>query len=214
MKQDYLWDKTGEDREIEKLENALRMFRYKENAPPELPAKIIPFETKAPRKFFRLSFAFAGFAAVVIVSLGVWFQLSSGTTEIADISTQTTVPQIVEAGANENQIVKRDDLGVKDNLIVENVGSSIGKNKVSKQSVERKFVKVKNAFPVTERPNKNVTNAQKTEVKNPAVKLTKDEKYAYDQLMLALSITSSKLKLVKDKVEGVEEQSASLGKGR
>ncbi len=36
MKEDYLWDKTGENHEIERLENALKMFRYKETAPPSL----------------------------------------------------------------------------------------------------------------------------------------------------------------------------------
>ena len=43
MNEDYLWDKTGEDPEIEKLENALQVFRYKETAPPALPAKALPF---------------------------------------------------------------------------------------------------------------------------------------------------------------------------
>ena len=35
--------------------------------------------------------------------------------------------------------------------------------------------------------------------------LTEEEKYAYGQLMLALSITGSKLKIVKDTINGVEE---------
>ena len=43
MKEDYLWDKTGSDPEIEKLENALKAFRYQETAPPELPAKNYSF---------------------------------------------------------------------------------------------------------------------------------------------------------------------------
>lgn len=34
--------------------------------------------------------------------------------------------------------------------------------------------------------------------------LTKEERYAYDQLMLALSITSSRLKMVQDKVNGFD----------
>jgi hypothetical protein len=38
--------------------------------------------------------------------------------------------------------------------------------------------------------------------------LTAEEKYAYDQLMLALSITGSKLKIVKDKIAGTEDQNA------
>jgi hypothetical protein len=53
----------------------------------------------------------------------------------------------------------------------------------------------------------NIQRAQNIETKKPEA-LTKEEKYAYDQLMLALSITSSKLKMVKDKVAGVEEKNA------
>lgn len=52
MKEDYLWDKTGvADPEIERLENALAVFRYQEAEPPALPAKIVPFERKTPRGF-------------------------------------------------------------------------------------------------------------------------------------------------------------------
>ena len=44
--------------------------------------------------------------------------------------------------------------------------------------------------------------------KNEIVKLTEEEKEAYEKLMLALSITSSKLKIVKDKVQNTDEQTA------
>ena len=39
MNEEYLWNKTGSDAEIEGLENALKAFSYKQTAPPELPAK-------------------------------------------------------------------------------------------------------------------------------------------------------------------------------
>ena len=45
-------------------------------------------------------------------------------------------------------------------------------------------------------------------------KLTKEEEYAYDQLKLALTITGSKLKLLKDKVESVEDESSIRESGR
>ena len=199
MKEDYLWDKTGEDPEIQRLENALQVFRYKETAPPTLPAKIIPFERKTPRKFFRLAFAFAACAAFVIVSLGVWLQISSEKIEIAKDSTETTAPQVSEKVSDEIPAKKPDD------LIVEKV-------EAPKQSVERNVMKVKKPVPAIARQNNLI--AQKVEVKKPTVKLTKEEKFAYSQLMLALSITSSKFKLVKDKVEGVEEQNAIRKNGR
>jgi hypothetical protein len=190
MKEDYLWDKTGEDPEIQKLENALQVFRYKEIAPPALPAKIIPFERKTPRKFFRLAFAFAGCAAFVVVSLGVWLQISSETNEVAKDSTETTAPLVSKKVSDEIADEKPDDLIVK-------------KVEVPKQFAEQKITKVRRLVPAIVRQNKTI--AQNVQVKKPTVKLTKDEKYAYDQLMLALSITSSKLKLVEEKIYGVED---------
>ena len=48
MKEDYLWDKTGSDAEIENLENVLKAFRQTDDAPPEIPAKIF-----TPDEIFR-----------------------------------------------------------------------------------------------------------------------------------------------------------------
>lgn len=194
MKEDYLWNKTGEDPEIQRLENALQVFRYRETAPPALPAKIIPFERKTPRKFFRLAFTFAACAAFAIVSLGVWLQISSEEIEVAKDSTETTVPQVGKKVSGETADEKPDDL--PDSLTVKKV-------EVPKQSTEQKVIKVRKLVPAIVRQNKTI--AQNVQVKKPTVKLTKDEKYAYDQLMLALSITSSKLKLVEEKIYGVEE---------
>ena len=190
MKEDYLWDKTGEDPEIRRLENALQVFRYKETAPPALPAKIIPFERKISPRFFRLAFAFAACAAFVIVSLGVWMQFSSEKIEVAKDSTETTAPQVNKKVSDEIVDERPNDLIVK-------------KVEVPKQSAEQKIIKVRKIVPAIVRQNKTI--AQNVQVKKPTVKLTKDEKYAYDQLMLALSIMSSKLKLVEEKIYGVEE---------
>jgi len=194
MKEDYLWDKSGAiDPEIERLENALAVFRYVETDAPALPAKIIPFERKKPSGFFRLAFAFAACAAFVIISLGVWFQFSNKNFEVAKDSTKTIAPSVIEKIADETPVGKPDDSIVR---IVE----------TPKQSVKRNVVKIKKSVPAIDRQNKTI--ARNIEDKKPTVKLTKEEKYAYDQLMLALSITSSKFKMVKDKVESVEEQKA------
>ncbi len=187
MKEDYLWDKTGADPEIQRLENALRVFRYRETAPPALPAKIIPFERKISRRFFRLAFAFAVCAAFIIVSLGVWLQISNEKIEVAKDSTEATVTPVSKKVFDKIADEKPDDLTVK-------------KVEVQKQSAEQKFIKVRKIVPASVRQNKTI--AQNVEV-NKAIKLTKEEKYAYNQLMLALSITSSKLRLVEEKIYGV-----------
>ena len=195
MKEDYLWDKTGESPEIERLENALKVFRYQEIAPPALPAKIIPFEKKSPRSFFRFSFAAAAFAALMIVCLGVWLQYSPKKIEVAKDSAETVAPQIDKKFSDEILVKKPDD------LIVEKV-------ETPKQSVKRNIVKIRKIVPTNVRQNNLI--ARNVEAKKPAVKLTKEEKFAYDQLMLALSITSSKLKLVSDRIDGGEEQNVVL----
>ena len=212
MNEEYLWNKTGSDPELEKLENALKAFRYQEIAPPELPAKIIPFETKKHRGFFRLSIAFAGFAAVLIVCFGVWVEFSGNKTEMAKDSPKIILPPVSENVAKEIPTEKPAD------LIVE-------KTEKPKKSVERKAVKVRKFVPQDIRQNKPIDRtveikkfdnlvAKNIEIKKPKLKLTKEEKYAYDQLMLALSVTSSKLKLVSDKIEGIEDENAVLENGR
>ena len=199
MKEEYLWNKTGEDPEIERLEKALALFRYQATEPPALPAKIIPFEKKTSRGFFRLAFGFAAFASLVVVCLGVWFQFSSGKIEVAKDLPKTIEAPIVQRVQDEIPVKNADVLDVK-------------KIEPAKQSIEPKVLKVKKVIPIAVRQN-NLT-ARKTESKKPSVKLTEEEKYAYNQLMLALSITSSKLKLVEDKIYGAEKPETALESGR
>jgi hypothetical protein len=197
MKQDYLWDKTGADPEIENLENALAVFRYKETAPPALPAKIIPFKKESPRMSFRFAYAIAACTAFLMIGLGVWFQFSTNETATQESIAQTIEPQISET--------------IPDAPIVENpapiVNNAETSPKTKMESAKRisalKPVRKNKIIPaVVRQPEKRAGNI---EAKKSDVHLTKEEQYAYDQLMLALSITSSKLKLVKDKVEGFEE---------
>jgi hypothetical protein len=202
MKEDYLWDKTGQDFEIERLENALKAFRYQETAPPALPAKIIPFEKKSWRGFFSLSFASAAFAALMIVCLGVWLQFSGGKIEVAKDLPETKKIEIAKDSTEAivSQIEKKDSDAIpaeKPNELI------VGKFEAPKRAVKQNVVKIRKIVPAQIRQNNLI--ARNVAAKKPALILTKEEKYAYDQLMLALSITGSKLKLVSDKVSGSEE---------
>lgn len=205
MKEDYLWDKTGADPEIEKLENALLAFRYQENDPPALPAKIIPFEKKSPRRFFQFAFASAACAALVLVSFGVWLQFSINKTEVANNSVKSVSPQKDFELPKEKLSEKPESEDIKET-------SDLSQTKIdnSKQTAKKNVVKVSKFVPV--KTQKNNIIERKTKAKTPDLELTEEEKYAYNQLMLALSITGSKLKIVKDKVEGIEEQTAVLEK--
>jgi hypothetical protein len=189
--ENYLWDKTGENREIERLENALQAFRYTESEPPALPAKITAFEAKKPFRFFRLSFALAACALFAFVSLGVWLKFSNDKTEIAKDSVKETAPQTRETISNASELKKPESFTVKTVA-------------TKKQTAAQNIVQTRKIIQTNSRPNKAIT--QTIAVAKPKIKLTKEEKYAYQQLMLALSITSSELKFVKDKAASVEEK--------
>ena len=220
--QDYLWDKTGSDPEIERLEQALMMFRSKETAPPALPAKVLPFPEKIPGKIaektprfrFSFAFAFAACAAIVLITFAVFFQLSNSKTAMSVDSAKTVEPET-------NSETKNDSI----NTNRANV-SSIEKAEIPKQveapkqitkqivqeTAKQNVVKKHENILAKSRPNKTI--AENAAVKTPAVTLTAEEQNAYDQLMLALSITSSKLNIVKDKIERAEEQNATDENGR
>lgn len=210
MKEDYLWNKTGSDTEIERLENALKAFRYQEAAPPVLPAKIIPFEKKSPRGFFRFSLAFGAFAALAIVCFGVWSLLSKRNVEVGEISTPVVAPS--NFSATENAPTKT-EIETPKNLRTEKAAETTKiespQNKTKNQFVKTVFISpAKRRNNLTARNGEIKTRENSTDqipaVQKPAVKLTEEETYAYSQLMRALSITGSQLKLVKDKIDAVE----------
>lgn len=192
MKEDYLWDKTGEDAEIQRLENALMAFRYAETAPPALPQKVFTVEKEKPRRFFQLGFAFAAVAAVAAIFFAVWFQMADNKLPVVETIAEKTSPKTEDKVADE-QIIKTPG-GIAPVKVVE--------------SAPRAAAKIRRNIAPVVRPNKAVR--QNIKVKEPTEMLTAEEKYAYDQLMLALSITGSKLKIVKDKIDGIEEQNAVL----
>lgn len=193
MKNDYLWDKTGEDAGIEALENALAAFRYEETAPPELPQKVFTLEKPKSRRFFQFGFALAAFTPVVIALSVVWFQAA-----FSEIPTVDTV-----AGFNEPLYENPKDDQV---LTRPNDFEPVRTIEKTAPSVKPKVLRIRQKSAPIIRAERLIIKT--VETKEPAETLTAEEKYAYDQLMLALSITGSKLKIVKDKIAGIEEQNA------
>ncbi len=204
MKEDYLWDKTGKDSEIEKLENSLQAFRSTNTTPPALPAKTFAFDkgfvpTKTARRSFQ--FAFAAFAslALVIISIGVF--------QIVRTDDQDLAQNSAEQMSNKTIVEKPISVPEESKEISE---PTITKAKfTAKRQIKRRVVKDKKQVPTKISDNKTIAKDIKPKVVKPEQKsetviLTEEEQYAYDQLMTALAITSSKLKLVKDKVQGLE----------
>ena len=194
MKEDYLWDKIGEDAEIARLENALQTFRYTENAPPELPQKVFAIEPKTLRRFFRFGFAFASFASFIIVFAVVWLQFNK--------------PELPATGGISAINPPKTEVKVTDEFIDKT--PAILPVKIAQTPI--RFVKTRRTFTPEIRTIK--TFQRKLKTRQPIETLTAEEKYAYDQLMLALSVTSSSLKIVKEKVAGIEDKTAVLDTAR
>lgn len=196
MKDDYLWDKKGNDSEIEWLENSLRAFSYKEADAPEIPASILQFKKEKPRTMIPYVHALAAGFAFALILTGIAFVYFNSITETAN---------------------QRGDLEfVKNEIQPEQIASdSILPRKVESKSVST-LEQLKDAEKSKIRNKKFKSEkliykpkAKPLKVKTVyIVKLTEEEKEAYEKLMLALSITSSKLKIVKDKVQNLEEQTA------
>jgi hypothetical protein len=194
MNDDYLWDKSGDDAEIKRLEETLAVFRYQETAAPAVEQAT---ESNNGRFRWRFSFALA-FAASVAIAItgGTWLWQSDNllmqdgnliaagsktepqNATKAEISTPPTTPEISTAPATQVNVT---------------------------QSQKREPVRV--VHRASPRKTKKLNYFAK---RTDKVELTREEKNAYDQVLLALSITSSKLKIVQDKVNGVENSTPPM----
>jgi hypothetical protein len=199
MENDYLWDKKGEDKEIEQLENALKTFRYQPTAPPVLPVKILQVEEKPKFSFFNLRFALAGFAclAIMFVGLGIFLNFSDENVAVVEDLSQPIVAPIEIP--NEPIIRTRSSSDLANRRTVSPFATARGSDFIDKKPIQPKYVAVS-------KPTRIVFQQTAPKVKpKKEIKLTAEEKFAYDQLMLALSITGEKLKEVKNKANSVED---------
>ncbi len=214
MKKDYLWDKTGNDAEIERLENALQEFRSKNTTPPEIPSKTFAFDRTAlpnpnPRRFFKLAWTgFAAAAGLLIFSIGIFQVLNFEKQETAKTQPEQTSNE--KSTENLPIAVEEKPSDEKSSEAIDETKPKVVKAKSYPQrNRAKRFVKNKKRVSVEPSANKTIAGTVKPVKKDlpddETLILTKEEKQAYDQLMKALAITSSSLKTVKDKAQGIEE---------
>lgn len=191
MNEEYLWQKTGEDPEIARLEKALSVYRYRETDPPAPPVTIV--HENGRRWRFRIAFATAAFASMVVAAL-VWFQVANRSdddvTFIYHPPIESTGQQPVDTKDPATQLEPETQLEPQP-------------VRPEKQPVRRGRPEVQTASLVAPAPKRHVARTHPPKAGTAA--LTKEERYAYQQLMLALSISSSKFNIVRDTINGVEE---------
>ncbi len=222
MKEDYLWDKTGNDPEIENMENALKTFRQKDSTPPEIPANTFAFDkntlqNEKPRRFFQ--FAFAAFASLVFVFVAVGvFQFTNGEkNEFAQNSPNQNPNKILSetSASNEKEVSTEKTLKQEKPIESKNEKTIL----IPKRKTIRQFAKNRRKF--TKRTINKKSFAKRIKAKplkreptTNSIRLTKEEKDAYDQLMKALAITGSQLRKARSKIRGEEEKSVAEKDGR
>ena len=177
MKQDYLWDKTGSDPEIESLEDLLSGYAYTATPPPRIAKEeAVPFF----RRLLDLKVLIpVGAAAVAMIAFGLSFLMRT------PAPSSVALPTVAEAPRNITAPPTTPDRSFQSTAI-----EPVLKN----TEIDRPTV-IRAAYRAA---------VKRTALRHAMPKLTKEEKFAYDQLMLALSITSSKLKIVRDAANGNE----------
>ena len=177
MNDEYLWQKTGEDPETRRLEDALAVFRYREDDPPAVPIATKPPRTRRWR--FALAFAVPAFAAAAVAAV-MWLPITDRSDDYEVTFIYYPEPQILEQPAVNPPPVIRP--------------SEPAKQPVRRGEVQPTVASLRHRAVTRLHPQRTGT-----------VALTEEERYAYHQLMLALSISSSKLNIVRNTINGVEQ---------
>jgi len=186
MNNDYLWDKTGDDAEVEQLEDLLSGFRYVETDPPELPAmNIIPVRASWQSRFGWI--LALGTAAAVVVLAAIYVQTLRMPQQPTEDKAAITAPN-VDTTASVNTPPTPIDIPA--------VTTAVPKKREAPRATQ--------AIVKTRKPR---AIAPLLARKEPAEKLTKEELYAYNQVKLALFITGSKLRTVSDVIDKIEGRS-------
>ncbi|MEO8041794.1 MAG: hypothetical protein ABI646_04195 [Acidobacteriota bacterium] len=189
MNNEYLWNKTGSDQEIERLEKTLAAFRYCETVPP-----VSPIGDKAPviaagdphARFAWRGFAFAASVAVVSIASVAWLPSTAENKEF------TNARDVVFVSGPESPLA---------DVSIEPASQDIQISEPPARRSRNGHGKINSTTASAIRGPRTKDAAPKDSV----AALSDEERYAYRQLMLALSITGSKLKIVQNTIDGTQD---------
>ena len=184
MKQDYLWDRSGTDADVERLEELLSVFRHNEEAPAKSNVVEFPVHQINGRKTWL--FAIAASLAIGAFAIGAW-RISSDADQASTVAKTTSVVEVPSVvNISPANVVQE----------VDNTGSAIDAAIYTPRPSKARASVQRASFAVRSKHRKPAGNPS----------FTKAEVQAYNQLMLALTITGSKLQIVKDSVNGFDEK--------
>lgn len=184
MKEDYLWDKTGEpDPEIQQLEQLLGTLRYQPR-PLEIPDGLAP--SRKSTSLHRL-LAIAATIAIMLLGVGLWFALqrTQQVNEIHEVLTTpaNTGPEAV-AGVPKPTFTPT-PVGPID-TDKKQIRQRVNPGALSREAVARR------------RPTLNTPELTAQE--------RKEAEAAKEQLMLALRVASTKLNFAQKKAQEINSE--------
>lgn len=174
MNNEYLWDRTGSDAEIERLESMLEGLAFRPAEVPPAPAREIKFAMPRSNWLMRFGLGFAAAAACIAVVAGMF---AIRDRQAPNVAVAVDTPPL----------------------------------KISAPAVQlpdgAEYVKASTAPQRKHRPKKRVRREAVTLPSPPPQRplpltLTAEERDAYRQLMIALSITGEQLSIVREKLNG------------
>lgn len=189
MENDYLWDKNGGDAEIERFESLLSGFKYEAMPPPRLPVAVIVDQPRS-NAWWKFTLAFA-VPACLLVALGFafWAMGTGGEKPTLNAQTEINSPSLIEREIN-REVVKPETELVEPEIT---------------KPLEAKIEKTIFTPRTRSLAPRSMPAKHRPVPKQSIETLTAEEKFAYGQLKLALSITGSKLKVVSDTVNRAED---------
>jgi hypothetical protein len=186
MKEDYLWDKTGEpDPEIQELERVLGALRYQPR-PLEIPAGLAPGRRST---FLPRLLAIAATIAIMLLGVGLWFAMQK--TRTAEVSRGDGKP-VSNVATPERVAVLPGP---------ENTPTPVGLSPDSKEKEIHHRVK-------TGSLSHQLVANRRVRLNSP--KLTPEERQeaeaAKEQLLLALRVASTKLNFAQKKAQEINTE--------
>ena len=186
MKSEYLFSKEGSDDEIERMEALLSVYRIEPVAPALQRAAVA--EEHSTRPGFRFLFAYIGvigsLAVVAIISVMVITWQTGDSVEVS-----ATSPPVVTS-----------PVATVDNLISEYPSGESIMDPPEKNAGTARSTAINAA---STRSSRSFSKLQRRVA--IAAKLTAEERYAYEQVKVALFLAGSKLKVVQDTIDRTDD---------
>jgi type IV secretory pathway VirB10-like protein len=197
MKDDYLWDKTGEpDPEVQQLEEILGTLRYQPR-PLEIPAGL---HLNRERNFFRGAaprLAIAATIAMLLLGLGVWI-----VKQRSERSQPSEVVKTVDAPAVKPTSTEAPTPNQESNPNIVTAGAPAGVP-AEKPTAAPSRHRVKQSQLAENRVRRNADREALKESRQLAE--LREAEAAKDQLMIALRVVSAKLTYAQKKTQGTNQ---------